>query len=126
MRSNEFITESKVENIVQTLWNDIKREVHQRFNNGQATCTFATNVLGLELTRHGIPFRVHSGDFNGAGHWWITIADKIYDLGNNTTEAAIETGTITPVIGIVDSGYVSEDEMSFAEFARHYEKIKGM
>ena len=118
MKSSEFIAQS--------VWGQIKQEIHRRFNDGQATCTYAVYELGKALAANDILFKVHSGEYNGAGHWWITVDNMVYDLGNNATDTSIDTGKIKPEFGIRSNAYKTEDTMNFTEYAQYYATIKDM
>ena len=122
MRYSEINQQPK--QIASKVFNQIKNTLHQRFDSGKATCTIASKHLASAFQNASIPFKVVSGDFNDAGHWWIESNGVIYDLGNNITDQAIESG-ITPIVTSADNpNYKAEDYLSYDEFVNYYPSIK--
>jgi hypothetical protein len=111
--------------IAKKVWTDIKEEIHSRFNDGYATCTYAVKELAHELYKNNVPFVVISGTYLDSGHWWISLEDgTIIDLGNNIDEKNIETGIIQPIISKNTSGYKVQDRVTYREFLKAWPQIK--
>jgi hypothetical protein len=121
-------TLDEVKRIVKSVWTKIRLTVHQRFNDGLPTCTFATYEVGKSLKKNKIRFRVASGEYSeGTGHWWVVlyapddeglIKKWIVDLGNNIEDKSIRTGKIKPINCIPyrsQHNYNAEDFMDFEQ-----------
>lgn len=110
------------------IWSSIKGEIHKRFNDGYATCTFATYEVVKTLKDFDI--KVVDGVYKGDPHWFplVTVQEGSYivDLGNNLDSKAIETGDITPRIikQNLASDYDIDEEMSVHAFLNYYPTIK--
>ena len=115
MKINEI--ENNIAHIASDVFSKIKNTLELRFESGAATCTVAALELGRAFNKHNIPFNVISGDYANGGHYWIESNNAIYDLGNNLTHHALDTGRISPIItNVSDTKYKREDVMSFDEY----------
>ena len=85
---------------LQDKYNQIKSELHTRFEDGYATCTLGTYAICM--LRDTYEMQVADGEFNGQGHWFVVVTldgDKyIADIGNNLTREALKTGVIIPTL----------------------------
>jgi len=120
-----------VKKITDRVWKRIRSKVHQLFDDGSPTCTYATMQLGKEYEKRGVRFRVASGEYTeGTGHWWIivyapkvkgeSVTKWVVDLGNNIDPKAIKTGKITPVLSPFPvAGYKAEHYTSYQQFLPH-------
>lgn len=113
-----------------------KTAINKRFLDGQATCTYASFELGKALTEEGIDFTVCSGDYKDGGHWWILVSVQdsnrvirmILDMGDNITEANIDSGKI-PLKILVPTDhdyreYQAEEYLTWAQYKQQYSRIK--
>ena len=75
-----------------TIWHRISTEVNRRFNEGYATCTFATKeVVESLLPKYAEFIDVVDGTYDGEPHWYPIVSIPtdskveryIIDLGNN-------------------------------------------
>lgn len=130
----DFNIKNDVEKIVHSVYNRIKSSLNKRFEDGYATCTFASYELGKELTKHGIDFSVISGDFKGSGHYWIVCnvaysvksmkyTREILDIGDNISSSSLNSGKIPlKILPVPNPDYKPEDYLTFKKFASLYEK----
>ena len=115
---------------VNKVWSSIKNDVHKRFNDGYATCPYATNEV-VKALKDKYPITIVDGEYEGGAHWYPVLHDKtlnkkfIVDLGNNIKKRHIESGNIKPVIvPFPNSDYKTDKLLSVSEWNRFYPKIK--
>jgi hypothetical protein len=125
MKLKTILIENTAKLIALDVFKKISNELDSKFNEGYATCTFATLELGKAFEQAGINFKVISGEYNQSGHYWIEDSfGNIFDLGNNVVDSSIESGHITPMINKDKSLYDKETSMSFKQYLRLYNQIK--
>jgi hypothetical protein len=135
MRFKDLLNEGKALSFLkkdaEIVFRIMKTELHARFKNGQATCTFACWMFIKKCDEDILPdCEIVSGDYDRQGHWWVLYhspdgGDYIVDLGNNIEDSAIKTGIITPkIIKYPNRKYKIEDIMSTFEYQNYYYSIR--
>ena len=123
------------------LFDRIYPELNKRFNDGYATCTYATYHVSFFFEydkgyykKLGYRFEIIDGEYNGMGHWFLKLyhikskKEFIIDFGNNLTHKALKSGIIEPIIfSKKDSEfykYSVDSILSFPEYKKYYQEIK--
>lgn len=134
MRINEILTKSvqpgtstaaaMLKSVITPVYNKNKPIIEKRFNNGLATCTYATKVVSDALSAANIPHKVIEGQFNNDEHWWVAALGFFIDIGDNISNSSVETGNVPmKIVPAFSSGYSPEKSFSAEEYAKYYPSI---
>lgn len=125
---------NEVENLALKLWSKIKNKINTLFNDGSATCPYATYEVAKYFKELNYNVSIIDGGYKGEeGHWYPIITKDlnpkfteyiIVDLGNNLEDRFLDSGKIEHIITkYPNSNYSKDKETTFKRYIEYMNSI---